>query len=183
MKRIIATLAFAFIAVLAFAQDIPAGIRVEAAEFEQDEMGQFSVFKYKDDDGTLGYYMSVAYKINVLGIFRDDITDMSIDHIDETCLCIGDSADEALSFMEDLLALLDEDPGTTVRFKCRKTNGAEGLTDYSTATCVVVKKAFGKQLRFIFESGKRTAETDLSKNGIKALTSGLKLNMKLHPGW
>lgn len=184
MKRLILSISLAFIAVMAYAQkDIPAGIRIEAGEFELDDQGVFSVFKYKDSDDVTAYYMSVAYKINILGIFRDDITDMSLDHIDETCICIGDTADEAMAFMEDLLALLDEDPGTTTEFKCRKTNGAERLTDYSTATCIVVKRLFAKRLNFVFESGRRTADTDMNKAAIKALISSMKFYSKLHPDW
>lgn len=183
MKRILFTLVLSFIAVFAFAQEFPAGMRFEVADIEEDEQSQFSVFKYKDDDGSVAYYLSVAYRLNVLGIFRDDITDMTIDHIDETCLCIGADSDEAMEFLNGLLDLLNEAPGTTVEFESRKPAGAESLGDYSTATCIVMKRLLGKRLRFIFESRNRTAETEMTRSAIRSLITSLKFNKALHPDW
>lgn len=177
------TLAFTLLAVCTYAQNIPVGMRFEVAEIEEDEQSQFSIFKYKDDDGSVAYYMSVAYRLNVLGIFRDDITSMTIDHLDETSLYIGADSDEAMAFLDGLLDLLDGAPGTVAEFECRKSAGAERLGEYSTATCIVMKRLFGKRLKFVFESRNRTAETEMTRSAIKSLISTLKFNKTLHPDW
>ena len=183
MKKLMFALAFSLMAVCSFAQNLPAGMRFEVAEIEEDEQSQFTVFKYKDDDGSVAYDMSVAYRLNVLGLFRDDITSMTIDHLDETCLCLGADSDEAMAFLNGLLDLLDEAPGTVAEFECRKSAGAEQLGDYSTAACIVMKRFFGKRLKFGFESRNRTAETEMTRSAIKSLIATLKINKTLHPDW
>ena len=176
MKRIFVIIAFTFITVFLFAQNIPAGMRMEVSEFETDD-NEYSVFSYKDDDGTFGYYMSLGRVYHLLELVRDDITDVSFDHVDEVCLCMGTTIEEAFAFIDTLLALREKDPGTTVDFRCRMTNGAERLTDYSTATCIVVKRFLQtKRLCFHFVSGRRTAETDIKKTDLK----NLRLNMKIN---
>ena len=53
------------------AQDIPAGIRMEIVESGDDTKDVYSIFKYKDENGETGYYMSVGYKLELLSMVRD----------------------------------------------------------------------------------------------------------------
>ena len=86
MKRTILTVAAALMmATCVIAQDIPAGMRMEIIESEDDSRDQYTIFKYKEKNGNEGYYMGVGNKIELLGLVRDDITDMSISHMDEVC--------------------------------------------------------------------------------------------------
>ncbi len=184
MRKVIITFALAFIAVSIFAQnrEIPAGLRMEVAEAEINDEYKSSIFTYKDEDGTFGYYMGVSHVYELLKMIRDDITDMSIAHVDETLLWMGTTPEEAFAFTDTLLALLEKEPGTTVEFPCRLATGAERLGANGTATCIVVKRFLqGKRLCFHFTSGNHTAEADLNKSSIKSLRLSFKVNHKLRP--
>ena len=185
MKKVFLTLTLALATLCAFAQDFPAGMRMEIAgvseggEFDENE---FQVFTYKDADGSYGYYLSLGHTTNILSIFGADSESFSFGHMDETCLVMGGTADEALAFLDGLLDLIDKEPGSAAEFPCRLSTGAERLADAGTATCMVVKRFLqGKRLCFLFRSGERTAETDLTKGNIKALRSGITFYRKLHP--
>jgi len=182
MKRLFYCLAFMLIPMMMSAQkDIPAGMRMEIAELELDD-NEYSVFQYKDPDGTTAYYLSLGNVFHILGFFRDDITDMAIDHFDEACLVMGKTQEEAVAFMDELLEFLNEKIGTKKEFQYRKTNGADLLTDTDISTCTVTKRFLqSKRLSFQFVSGKRTVETDLKKSTIKNLRLNIKINKKLHP--
>lgn len=182
MKKRIFAFALAFFALNSFAQNIPAGIRMEVSEAEINENYKSAIFTYKDEDGTFGYYLGVSHVYELLKMVRDDITDMSVAHVDEAILWMGATPEEAFAFTDTLLALLAKDPGTTVEFPCRLATGADRLGASGTATCIVVKRFLqSKRLCFHFTSGKRTAEADLNKSSIKSLRLGFKINQKLHP--
>ena len=183
MKQILISMALAFATVAAFSQNIPAGMRMELAEVEQDNFG-YSVFSYLDEDGTFGYYMSISCEIPLLEIFRDDIKDASFNHFDETCLWMGSTADEASAFLDSLMYMFDEENGTIRQFPCRMTFGADALAGSSTATCIVVKRFLqAKRLCFQFGSGSRTAQADLTKSALKSVRWSFGVGRKLHPDW
>ena len=178
MKRIIAAIAFACVMLSAWAQDFPAGMRKEIVEIEQDDH-EYSLFSYKDADGTFGYYLSLG---RVFPILEAEIFGghTSFSHIDETCLCLGATKDEALATIESMLALLEEPAGTTASFQCRRSSGGERLSVPDQANCVVVKRFLqGKRLNFQFVSGGRTADVDLTRSTLKALRWNLNLGKKL----
>ena len=185
MRKTITTLVVALMMfTCVVAQNIPAGIRMDLVESEEDSKDQYSIFQYKDKNGDTKYYMGVGYKIELLGLVRDDITDISISHMDEVCFPMGTTRDQVLENLDSYLELLDKPVGTTVEYLCRVTNGAEGLGEETTATCVVVKRFLqGKRLCFHFTSGngKRSAEADLLKSSIKSMRLSIKLDKKLHP--
>ena len=166
----------------AWAQNQPAGIRMEVAEAETDK-GDFSIFTYKDEDGTFGYYLSLGRVTKLLGAIRDDITDMSFDDIRETTICLGATYDEALSTLNSIIDLFDKDVDTTAEFQGRATTGADRLGEPSTTNCIVDKKPVvgGKRLLFVFTSGNRQSKTYVSKTVLKELRTGLKIDKKLHP--
>ena len=64
MKRIIAITALACVLTSAWAQDYPAGLRREVVEIEQNE-DTYSLFSYKDEDGTFGYYLGLRHETPV----------------------------------------------------------------------------------------------------------------------
>ena len=165
-----------------FAQDIPAGIRMEIVESDEDSKDQYSIFQYKDKNGEAQYHMGVGYKLELLSLVRDDITNTSFSHIDEVCLPMGTTRDQVLENLDSYLELLNKPVGTTVELPCRLTNGAEGLAEESTATCIVVKRFLqSKRLCLHFTSGSRTADADLLKSSIKSMRLSVKLDKKLHP--
>ena len=178
MKRIITTLALACVLTSAWAQDFPAGMRREIVEIEQNDH-EYSLFSYKEEDGSLGYYLSLG---RVTPIVEAEIFGghTSFSHIDETCLCLGATKDEDLATIESLLALLDEAPGTTAAFQCRSSSGGERLSVPDQANCVVVKRFLqGKRLCFQFVSGEHTAEVDLTRSTLKSLRWNINLGKKL----
>ena len=182
MKRFFITMSLVFVALIGFAQDIPAGMRVEIASAEQDKE-VFEIFKYKDDEGTVGYYLSVGKVFKILEIFRDaDALNSSFDHINESCIWLGATSEEAAATLDSIIALYDEDVQTTREFEGRASTGSEKLGKPNTITCVVQKKLLGgKRLQFIFTSGKHTANTYLNKSTAKQLRWSMKFNKKLHP--
>lgn len=180
MKKIFLPLAIAFTTLFAQAQNQPAGIRMELTEVGEDD-NEFSIFTYKDEDGTFGYYLSVSHSFNILEIFSDDVNS-SFSHINETCLWLGANADEARATLDSMTTLLDASPGTVAQFPCRRSSGADKLSVPDTATAVVVKRFLqGKRLNFQFVSGSHTAEADLTRGTLKSLISSFNLALKLHP--
>ena len=100
----------------------------------------------------------------------------SFSHIDETCLCLGATKEEALAIIESMLTLLEEAPGTTAAFQCRRSSGGERLSVPDQANCVVVKRFLqGKRLCFQFVSGGHTADVDLTRSTLKTLRWNLNL--------
>ena len=182
MRKSLFTVAAAMMmATYVIAQDIPTDMRMEIIESEDDSHDHYTIFKYKEKNGNTGYWMGVGNKTELLSLVRDDITDMSISHMDEVCLPMGSTRQEVLDNLDSYLELLDKPAGTTVEFPCRIDNYA-GLGDESKTTCIVTKRFLqGKRLCFHFTSGKRTAEADLRKSSIKSMKVSVKLDMKLHP--
>ena len=180
-KSLFTVVAAMMMATYVIAQDIPTDMRMEIIESEDDSHDQYTIFKYKEKNGNTGYWMGVGNKTELLGLVRDDITDMSISHMDEVCLPMGSTRQEVLDNLDSYLELLDKPTGTTVELPCRIDNYA-GLGDESKTTCIVTKRFLqGKRLCFHFTSGKRTAEADLRKSSIKSMKVSVKLDMKLHP--
>ena len=182
MKRIFLSLAIAFTTLFAYAQNQnqPAGIRMELTEVDDND-NEFSIFTYKDDDGTYGYYLSVSHAINILEIFTDD-SNASFSHFDETLLCLGANADEARTTLAKLLLLLDEPAGTITQLPSRLSTGADRLGAPGTVNVAVVKPLIlGKRLRFQFFTGNHSAEATLTRPTLKTLISSFNFALKLHP--
>lgn len=180
MKRILIALIIACgTAFAVYAQtDIPAGQRYEAVELEDGD-DVFSVFRYKDANGTFGYYLSIGHTTASLDIAVGSILDGSFRRTPETCVCLGANADEAMETLNSLIDLFNEDVGTIKEFPSRITNGV-GLFDYGSTSCEIVKPFLcGKRLRWTFKSNEHVYESDLTKGNLKSLRNGLKLNQKL----
>ena len=182
MKRILLVVAVAMMATMvAQAQNIPVGMRMEIGDTDSDD-SEYSIFSYKDDEETFGYYLGLGRVKNYVSIFRDDISDMALEDIKETCVCLGNTYEEAMATLGDILDLFDKDVNTTVEFQCRAATGGERLGEPATSTCIVQKKPLGgKRLLFQFNCGKRQAHTYLTKSVVKELRTELKIDKKLHP--
>ena len=180
MKRILTTLVLACMTLFAVAQNIPVGMKMEVAEVGQDD-NEYSIFSYKDPDGTFGYYLSVGHVFQLLELLFDN-SSSSFGLVDETCLVMGETLDDASAFLDTLLEMLEEAPGTMADFPCRLSTGADQLFVPSTANAIVVKRFLqAKRLCFHFVSGSHTAEVDLTRSAIKSLRWNLDLYRKLHP--
>lgn len=163
------------------AQNIPVGMRIEVAEVEQNN-NEYSIFTYKDDDESFGYYLGLGHVFHISELFLDNPTDMAFDHIDETCIWLGATADEAFATLDSILVLFDKEVDTKVEFRGRASTGSGRLGKPNATTCVVTKKMLGgKRLLFLFVSGKNQAETYLSKLAVKQLRMSFKVDRKLHP--
>lgn len=181
MRKFFTSIVFLLVSLFSYAQNIPVGIRMEVAEFEMDE-NEFSIFSYKDEDGTFGYYLSLGRVYHILEYVRDDIKNAAFNHVEEVCVCLGSTAEEALESVDSILELFEKEPGTVKEFDCRLSTGAERLGKSDITTCTVKKKKIGgKRLNFVFKSKKHTAEVDLSKSAVKSLRLSFKINNKLHP--
>lgn len=164
----------------ATAKDIPAGMRMEIAEDEENN-NTFSLFTYKDEDGVTAYYLSLGKEFKISEIFEVEVLGGSISHIDEVCLCLGVTADEAIASLNAILAIYDAEVNTIAEWPARMVSGSERLGKPTIINCVVKKKFIGgKYLQFNFVSGKHSAEADLGKSTVKFLKKALELDMKRH---
>lgn len=180
MKRILSILALVCMTLSAVAQTSRFGDKTDIAEVGQDDY-QYSIFTYKAPDGTFGYYLSIGREFDVLQIFSDN-SDASFSLVDESCLEMGETIDDAYAFIDTLLALLEATPGTMAEFPCRITTSFDQMFVPSTAHAIVVKRFLqAKRLCFTFVSGKHTADVDVTKSALKSLRWNLDLYQKLHP--
>ena len=155
------------------------GLRVEVAESETDR-GSYSIFTYRDEDGILGYYLSLGRTSNFLG--ADVFLGMNVKNFSETTIWLGGTTDEALATIDSILDLFDKDIDTTAEFQGRAATGGDKLGDPNTTQCVVVKKSLGgKRLKFSFTNGEHEAEAYLAKSTVKELRMNFKMDLKLHP--
>lgn len=163
------------------ARDIPAGIRMEIIEADENNQNQYSIFQYKDDDGTIGYYMSVGRYTELLGLIRDDMA-ASFGQYDEVCLYMGSTRNDVIESLDNMLAILTKDKGATAEFQCRLATWGQRLGQEAQTTCIVTKRFLqSKRLCFYFNSGKRTTYADLTKSAIKSMRLSVKLDIRLHP--
>ena len=159
---------------------IPSGMRMEITTSERDN-AQYSLFTYRDDDSTFGYYLGLGRTSGEFAIGSGK-TSFTIADVRETCLWLGATADDAFAMLDTILSLYGTEAGTTMEFASRATGGAERLADRTVTTCVVEKKLLGgKRLLFTFASGKRQRAVHLDKSVVKELRFGLKTDLKLHP--
>ncbi|MBQ7222848.1 MAG: hypothetical protein IJS02_05235 [Bacteroidales bacterium] len=184
MKRILTTLVFSLAALVIFAQNVPQGMRAEIASVNQEDnvdSRTYTIFKYQEEDGTVNYYMSLGRSFNIISIVSD-IGTSTLDHVDETCIYMGQSVDDVFEALDKLLEVSGEDVGTVVTYPCRLVDGIGRITGESTATCTVVKRFLqNKRLNFQFQSGRNTASVDMTPATIKSLRWTLNVSNKINP--
>lgn len=155
------------------------GMRVEVAESETDN-GDYSIFTYRFDNDSIGYYMSLARTSKFLG--ADAILGMQVKNVKETVVWLGSNTDEAFATIDNIMVLYDKDVDDTTEFQGCATSGSGGMGESVTVKCKVVKKPLGgKRLEFLFDSGDGQAHVYLPKSVVKELRMNFKLDVKLHP--
>ena len=175
---LVAVFTFTLDAFSASAKDKSLGMRMEIVSTEDND-NEFSVFSYQKKDGNDGYYMGIVREFDVSEVFGLEIFGGTVSHLDEVCLYLGSTAEEALASLDAMLELYDQDVDYAIEFPARLSTGSEQLGDPTTVTCVVKKKVLkGKFLRFFFVSGKHNADADLGKFSLKFLRKGLERDMK-----
>ena len=170
MKRILFCTVLFLSSVLALAQVFPVEFMRECASVSVDDK-DYTVFAYKDDDGTVGMYLGLSEPDWVSGapFFLNKIT--------VTCIYLGTTRAEALDALDGLLALLEEDPGASLEFPARIGVGWK-FAESGTATATVQKRLFGKRLRFFYTNDELSTETFVSRSTVKSLRFSLNANMK-----
>ena len=182
MWAVIAVFTLSFDTFQASAKDIPAGVRMEIAETEDDD-NVFTLFTYKDKEGGFAYYLGLGKEYNISEKLDIELLGgtLSVSNIDEVCLCLGVTPEEAKASLNVILSFFDEDANTIAEWPARMSTGSEVLGKPTIIHCVVKKKLIGgKHLKFQFVSGKHSAEADLSKSTVKFLLKALELDMKKH---
>ncbi|MBQ1635729.1 MAG: hypothetical protein II102_03890, partial [Bacteroidales bacterium] len=140
--------------------------RVELARAE-DDGNLFTVFTFKDADGTQGYYLGLGTPNDIPG------TVIVFDDVAETCIFLGETLAEAAKTMDDILALYGQGAGTTANFTARMGVGPMVL-EKGIATAVVKNRFLaGKRLSFFYTSSRYTTETSLRKPAAKKLAAAL----------
>lgn len=163
------------------ARDIPVGIRMEIIEADENEQNQYSIFQYKDNDGTIGYYMSVGRYTELIGLTRNDMS-ASFGQYDEVCLYMGSTRDDVIESLDNMLTLMAKDKGTTAEFQCRLATWGQRLGQEASTTCIVTKRFLqSKRLCLYFNSGNRATYADLTKSAVKSMRLSVKLDIRLHP--
>lgn len=164
----------------AWAKDLPAGIRMEIVEVGQND-NEFTIFTYKDKGGSVAYYMGLGHEYRISEETGVEILGGSFSHVDEACLCLGTTAEEAMATLDALLKLFDKNEDDVTEFKARLATGGERLGGTTTVTCIVKKRLLaGKFLQLHFVSGKHRAHAALNKSTVKLLRKSLERDMKQH---
>lgn len=180
MKRILLMAVIAMMTALSGnAQNTPVGMRMEVAESERDN-SEYSIFTYKDEDGTFGYYLGLGRVTSFLG--ADEILGVEVDNIKETCICLGSTSDEAFAALDSIIELCGQELETSVEFQGRAVTSGDRLGEPTTSVCTVKKKPLGgKRLEFIFPCGNRQGRVYLTKSVVKELRMEFRMDKRLHP--
>lgn len=163
MRKLFLTWAVALFAVtLSYAQkDIPAGGSMELAAIESGD-DQLALYKIKDKEGKPSFLFTASHQLISFDVQTPDSSG-GIGFADGKALIIGESYEDALKTLEELIALFDQADGTQKEFTCM-----DGIT-----VMVTLHKGFlGKHLS--------VGDASVSKGELKSLRTGLKLSKKLH---
>ena len=158
MKKLFLAVVLACTAVISYAQrDVKPGRSLEVASVEQNDNNLY-IYKVKDNDGNPAYYLSVS---RVEYAFEAEITFSSSNGM---VLLFGETYEDALENLEELLEMFTEDDGEQKEFTS---------IDGTKVLCTLHKGCLGKHLSI--------GEASLTKGSIKSLRYGLKVSKKLHP--
>ena len=147
MRRLLAITLMAFLSLAALAQEIPSGARIMVAE----------------TDGNTGFYLALGTPDRIPGAY------IVFDEFAETCIFLGNSAADALSTVDDIIALFDSPSGTSVDLPARLAVG-ETFVAYGKSTCVVKSRFLrGKRLSFFYEHNAYFTETYLTRDSAKSV--------------
>ena len=162
MKKLFLTLAVALFATVSYAQkDIPAGASMELASVESGD-DQIYIYKVKDKEGNPQFLLSAAHMMASFDVSTPD-SSAGFSIGDGTVVVIGETYEDAMKNIVDLIALFDEADGTQKEFT---------TMDGNPAVFTLHKGILGKHLSI--------GEASLSKSDLKSLRTGMKISKKLH---
>lgn len=163
MKKLILAVVLAGMTVISYAQrDVRPGSSLEVASVEQND-NNFYIYKVKDKEGNPAYYLSVS---RVEYAFEAEILNSTttFSSSNGTVLLFGETYEDALENLEDLLEMFTEDDDEQKEFTS---------IDGTKVLCTLHKGCLGKHLSI--------GEASLTKGNIKSLRYGMKVSKKLHP--
>lgn len=163
MKKLFITVVLACITVIAYAQrDVKPGRSLEVASVEQNDNNLY-IYKVKDNEGNPAYYFSVS---RVEYAFEAEILNSTTTFSSSNgmVLLFGETYEDALENLEELLEMFTEDDGEQKEFTC---------LDGTKILCTLHKGCLGKHLSI--------GDASITKSNIKSLRYGLKVSKKLHP--
>ena len=163
MKKLILAVVLAGMTIISYAQrDVRPGSSLEVASVEQND-NNFYIYKVKDKEGNPAYYLSVS---RVEYAFEAEILNSTttFSSSNGTVLLFGETYEDAMENLEDLLEMFTEDDGEQKEFTS---------IDGTKVLCTLHKGCLGKHLSI--------GEASLTKGNIKSLRYGMKVSKKLHP--
>lgn len=163
MKKLILAVVLACTAVISYAQrDVKPGGSMEVASVEQNDNNLY-IYKVKDKEGNPAYYLSIS---RVEYAFEAEIMNSTttFSSASGNVLLFGQTYEDVLENLEDLLEMFSEDDDAQKEFTC---------LDGTKVLCTLKKGLFGKQLSI--------GDASITKSNIKSLRYGLKVSKKLHP--
>lgn len=170
MKKLLVTIAIALMAISAYAQkDIPAGASLELASIENNDK-QFTLYKVKDMEGNPAFYLNVGRVTSSLSLSIGD-SSSEFTSLDAATLFIGETYEEAMETINQLIEMFKEENGAQREFEC---------FGGKTALCTLHKGILGKHLSFTFPQGFHMGESEISRSDLKSLRTSMKISKKLH---
>lgn len=163
MKKLLLCATLACLAFVSYAQrDVRAGGELEVASVESND-DYFAIYKVKDKAGTPSYFFSaghVAASFN-MELFNAETTFSTGDGV---ILLFGETYEDALENLEELIELFSEDNGSIKEFSSK---------DGTPVAVVLHKGCLGKHLSI--------GPASITRSAVKSLRTSLKISKKLHP--
>ena len=169
MKRLFFIITLISAALAATAQNRPVEIRDDIAEAEIDGE-EYTVFSYTQKDGTFGYWLGLGDIDRIPGKL------FFLNEVNETCIYLGATAEEALSTLDTIVACFDM--GDKKREFPAMMSIGRPLMYSGTAECFVIKGLLSKRLCFRFTHEDYTTDSYLKKSGAKNLRGTFKFNAR-----
>ena len=179
MKRVILSLALAFVTVFAFAQTSSIlRPRMEVAEVEVNDGALTIDIFYMNDESPRTYWLSLGN----LGV-GTDIVQVDFDPVFELFIPLGNNLEEAVAKMEELKALYK-----MPRLEKTEIQGSFAALypksdELVTVTITSRRFIFSKILEFSLPTGSEgiVRATHISRSNFRSLLSSLKIYKALHP--
>lgn len=108
MKKILFSLSLVFLVFIASAQGIFSNLNLPNYI---DNYGDVTFLDYTDEDGTYGIYLVIDQNFPVASYKDIDGSKTTINRYEGATILVGQSCDDVMSFLNDLMALVDADLG------------------------------------------------------------------------
>ena len=166
MKKILLSLALALPAVFAFAQDVTSR---RPNVIAQDGNNHFYIFEATDENGEYGIFFSVGQTFPIFK-YETERSKTTINHSDRASILIGQSYDDVMPFLDNLLSLADSELGASEQFPARYSPSILRQGPPVTVTCVLGKPFLKRpRLVFMFQDRERLIQVEMTKWTINVL--------------